>query len=237
MKLDIEQYLKTEFEVYPRMFRDVSSYLPSHENLSRLTNVPESYPCAKCDHGEMVIKSETCTSGDRYHYVCTHCRSESGPQQKSAMTAYWQGQVKSGSNTLGNPLVDSKVFGRKLQKWRSENLPKIKVINNMMTWNASLKWLKWVHVQHVKTADFESLDDTGKAIVLSIGYCIEALRKHAVEMMSEHGIDVANSAVQARIPEFDAKVESDRKSYYPQYQSRLPPVFRCRIKEKLGIGA
>jgi DNA-directed RNA polymerase subunit RPC12/RpoP len=231
--MDIEQYLKIEFEVYPRKLRDVAAYLAKSDAIKEITKTRNVIQCTGCGKDSMNLRKVALKGGSRYHYVCSSCGKQSANPHKTAYLAYWD-TVSSTISMSDCLLVDKKLFEQQMQKWSNKNIAEQH--GHLMLWNASLTWLKWVWKQHRLTPDYTALSENDAMTIDAIGFIIEGFRKGLKKKMEFVNIDFYDALTQKKMKDCDMAIKFERKRYYPQYQSGLSPVFRYKIKEQLAIG-
>jgi hypothetical protein len=230
--MTLENYLAIEFEVYPRLFRNVAVYLAQEKNLDRLLTVGTG-TCPSCQKKSVKVEKVEVKSGERHQAFCSSCNSKLGCPQREPFLAYWQSQskVKSAEN---NPLIDFGMLKKNMTK-----LSKGKSLSqrnaDLLYWYASTNWLKWVWAQHRKTKDFIELSAENQHVVDAIGFCIDQLRNNAKQMLEKSGWDFYREDSLSFLAKAESGVRDERKQYYPQYQSRLSPTFRYKIKDALQI--
>ena len=232
--MDISTYLHTQFESYPRMFRDVSAYLSKEQVREAIMLSPQEFHCSACNDGKAKLTIETTKRGLGYHYKCAHCGLSSGGSQRHPAIAFWQWQAKKQVQSALTPaIVKLDMYDARCAKW--ERIPRAKSLMLSADWVAALKWVKLMWSKHRSTEDFLQLNEGDQLYVDAIGGCIAVLQKQAKTMASKLGLDVTDPESAFLLAQADVRIQEDRAHYYPYFQSRLSPVFRFKIKEALGI--
>ncbi len=227
--MDIEQYLHNQFETYPRIFRDVSEYLPKKEIRESIMTTRDTLPCLSCEHN-MVLKSVETRKGLRYHYICSHCDGKSGELQNSPAIAYWSFQAaKKVASYQRPPLVNEIMLDGRYTKWL-ESAP-AKRADSAALWVAGLKWMKWVWSQHRKTQDYKSLSTQDQLYIDAIGSCIDVLRKEAASFSASVGVDVTNEESVELLVFADKSIKKERLDAFPRYKEKLSPMLRKVLKD------
>jgi len=225
--MDLQQYLKSQFELYPPQFRDVASFMGKSSVREQIMRDPQELCCPLCQTGQMRQEAQETKKGEsRWRYACCACRANSGEWQKSISIAYWQLFSKKTSIVLPevSPVVQLEPFLSRCAHWH--RVPPKKAESLAVEWIASTKWLKRVWSQHRNTIDFSSLSEADQLYVDAIGAAFDVLKKHAVQLALSLNVDVQSPRNSQRLAEGDRQVRLDRKRRLPHYQENLSPDFR-----------
>lgn len=227
--MNIESYLKEEFEAYPRHFRDVSEYLAKSEVVKALTECPKNVSCPNC--GEQIsLFEKNASKGVRYNFQCSKCGKTSGPLQKTPFIAYWQ-LMSSSATKVSNPLLNDELFFRKLKKINA--LSTTGKIEEYLLWAASLNWLKWVWSKHRFTESYNRLPEVDKLTIDSLGFCIDELRRKSILSLSEAGFDIKDKRNAPIVELAYSEVKSERKSRFELFKEKLSADFSVILKYEL----
>lgn len=230
--MDIKNYLHIQFETYPRLLRDVISFLASEDIRNKIMVNPDLISTNKAQD-VLYLKEVKTKHGTRFIYESIDANTSSGQPQKSASIAYWQWYAKKNTPIIETvPMVKGDVFVSRYKKWA--DLERSACIAKYAEWIASLKWARQVWAAHKKTSDYEELSEDDKNYVDTIGVLIDVMRKQAVLLSLSFGFDVTDKSNAFTLSKADDIVKGERLEYYPKYQSKLTPVFRFKIKELLS---
>ena len=116
--MNLEAYLKSEFNTYPKMFRDTVNFLTKPSVLKRITAPGDAGVCESCGQKPNVKKTRS-RKGDRFSVVCS-CGESTGTFNYE-FQAVWGWRGKKCSETKENPLIDSLSFSNKLKSAKSSS--------------------------------------------------------------------------------------------------------------------
>jgi len=227
--MDIGDYLKEEFEAYPRYFRDVSEYLAKKNVIKALTECPDDVTCPICN-ASMTLVDKTVKKGVRYNYQCSSCGKVSGPLQKAPFIAFWQLNSANDCNVI-NPLLNIVLYNNKLSKWTTLN--QTEKLQELLIWATSLTWLKWVWNKHRLSSSYNKLSDTDKLAVDSLGFCIDELRRKSVLLLSITGFDIKDSRNTTFVKLAYDCVKKERSDMFSKFKDKLSFDFSMIVKNEL----
>lgn len=225
--MDLAQYLHTEFEAYPKMFRDVVAFL-SKEDVKQCILEPSALAS-----DEYKIKTVSSKKGDRYIVVVDD--EPSGEPQLSAAIAYWQLVSKKKFMTLELKLpIFKPTYLDRAVKWLREKEPKRTAL--FVEWVATLNVTKNIWSAHKKSRDYHLLSEEDKLYIDAIGVLIDAARKQSVLMMSSLSLDIR--LVAGNVKAAELSVVKDREDCLEMFIDKLSGSFKSAylglLKERLA---
>jgi hypothetical protein len=224
--LNIIDYLKIEFEVYPRLFRDLANFLPKQEQMEKVTNPTFHRFCPDCQGKDAsVIEVET-KKGVRYRVSCS-CGKE-GPIGLSEFSAIWQWVTLKGmpTNLVENPLINTERYLTTRKKWEKHD-----EVTHLAAWIAALNFHKRICDAHRDTPDYQSLSEKDKEFVNVLPLLNRLLKKEATLRLEELSFAISSDECQRKIQMEESYVAKDRKSVYERFKDTLTPGFHFKVRE------
>lgn len=224
--MNVTDYLKIEFEVYPRLFRDLANFLPKQDQMEKVTNPAFQHFCPACESGSTSVVSVETKKGSRYQVSCS-CGKD-GPIGVSEFSAIWHWVTMKGMpvNLIENPLVNTERYWTTRKKWA-----KIDEASNLIAWVAALNFHKRICDAHRDTPDYKSLSDDDKDFVDMLPLLNRLLRKEATLRLEELGFSISSDEFQRKIQMEESYVVKDRKSVYKRFKDVLTPGFHFKVRE------
>lgn len=224
--MNIIDYLKIEFEVYPRLFRDLANFLPKKEQMEKITNPTFHRFCPDCQGEDAsVIEVET-KKGVRYRVSCS-CGKE-GPIGLSEFSAIWHWVTLKGMpiNLVENPLINTERYLATRRKWKKSD-----EVTYLTAWIAALNFHKRIGDAHRDTPDYQSLSGEDKELVNVLPLLNRLLKKEATFRLEELGVAISSDECQRKIQMEESYVAKDRKSVYGKFKDNLTPGFHFKVRE------
>jgi hypothetical protein len=226
--MNIEDYLKAEFEAYPILFRDVATFIAKKEVLGSINVANEMVRCGCMDGQCALLTISQANGGPRYEFKCSKCLKSSGPAQKSPSLAYWQWVAKSDTEMfVGNPLVHTEKHASRLSKWRKVG------VNGELEWLAAIKLTKKVWATHKKSDDYSLLSESDMLTVDCLSFLFAFLRKQALAPMAVAGLSIADDETGQRVDFLYGVAKADRLSMFDRYEKRLTNSFASVLRKEL----
>jgi hypothetical protein len=221
--MDLKTYLHTEFEAYPKLFRDVVAFLAKEEVVGAIM---EPQDLLSSDY---VVESNLLNGGERF--VVYFQGVSSGEPQLAPSIAYWQLKSKKKFLSLEqvNPIFKDS-YSIRVVKWLKKG--QVEREHLFVSWLASLNVAKHVWSSHKKSEDYKLLERKDKLYVDALGVLVEMARKQAVLMLSSLSVDIRT--IGGKVKEEEERALDDRKSCFPIYSGKLSPSFRHRLLELLS---
>ena len=224
--MNVINYLKVEFEAYPRLFRDLANFMPKQESIDRVTNPDLPNFCPKCQGGQIAVKQVTTKQGERHRVECS-CGKE-GPLGVSEFSAIWHWATMKGMPTdlMENPLVNTERYWATRRKWAKGDEG-----SHLTAWLAALNFHKRVCDAHRDTPDYQALSESDKEFVDMLPLLNRILRKEATARLEELNISLTSEECQRKIQTEESYVANDRKSVYERFRDMLTPGFHFKVRE------
>jgi hypothetical protein len=224
--LNITDYLKIEFEVYPRLFRDLANFLPKQDQMEKVTNPAFQCFCPACSGEDISVVSVETKKGLRYQVSCS-C-GKKGPIGVSEFSAIWHWLTMKSMPTslVENPLVNADRYWATRKKWeRSDE------VANLVSWIAALNFHKRICDAHRDTPDYKMLSEKDKDFVDMLPLLNRLLRKEAAMRLDELGLPISSDEFNVKIQVEESYVVKDRKSVYERFKDALTPGFHFKVRE------
>jgi hypothetical protein len=226
--MNIEDYLKAEFEAYPILYRDVATFIAKNEVLRSINVADENIQCGCVDGQCALLTTSQANGGLRYEFKCSECLKSSGPAQKSPSLAYWQWVAKSDTEMfVGNPLINTEKHASRLSKWRKEG------VNGELEWLAAIKLTKKVWATHKKSDDYSLLSEHDMLTVDCLSFLFALLRKQALATMMVAGVSIADDEAGQRVDFLYGVAKADRLSMFERYEKKLTNNFASVLRKEL----
>jgi hypothetical protein len=230
--MELTTYLSMEFEVAPRLFRNVAVFLSIPENLKNITSPVQSMVCPHCDSGNISVEGENCTNGRRFIAVCGDCNKPAGPAQKTEFLAHWKTVPKAQRCDIHSALVKKEVLDATFKKWARK--PSHAHAEILITWIASLNLVKNMWADHKKTTDYKSLSEAEQCVMEAVGVNIDLLKAGARARLDALGVDFLSADVLDKLARAELDVRHERKSVLPRVKHSLSSSFFFAVNTRLS---
>lgn len=224
--MNVIDYLKIEFEVYPRLFRDLANFLPKPEQMEKVTNPTFHRFCPDCQGESASVTEIDMKKGVRYRVSCS-CGKE-GPIGLSEFSAIWHWVTLKGMPTtlVENPLINTERYWATRKKWEKND-----EVSHLIAWVAALNFHKRICDAHRDTPDYQSLSEQEKEFVNVLPLLNRLLKKEATLRLEELSVSISSEECQRKIQMEESYVAKDRKSVYERFKGALTPGFHFKVRE------
>jgi hypothetical protein len=230
--MELTTYLSMEFEVAPRLFRNVAVFLSIPENLKNITSPEQCVACPHCGSGNMETEGTTCAHGKRFIAVCGDCNKPAGPAQKTEFLACWKAVPKTQGCDINSALVKKEVLDATFKKWARK--PTHAHAEILITWIASLNLVKNMWADHKKTTDYKSLSETEQCVMEAVGVNIDLLKAGARTRLELLGVDFLSADTLDKLARAELDVRHERKSILPRVKHSLSSSFFFAVNARLS---
>lgn len=224
--MKITDYLKIEFEVYPRLFRDLANFLPKQDQMEKVTKPTFQNFCPACGGEDVSVVSVETKKGLRHEASCS-C-GKKGPIAVSEFSAIWHWLTikEMPTSLVENPLVNTERYWSTRKKWEKGD-----ETAHLISWIAALNFHKRICDAHRDTPDYKALSDEDKDFVDMLPLLNRLLRKEATLRLGELGMLISSDEFNRKIQVEESYVVKDRKSVYERFKDALTPGFHFKVRE------
>jgi hypothetical protein len=223
---NLTEYLKTEFHVYPRAFRDIANFLTKDDVSKKILGPELAVCCNDCEQASLTVNEINTKNSIRYSVSCKCGRA--GPLKASKAEAAWGWNSMKGTPALGtrNPLVNAERYEKMMAKLTTEK--------SILAWLGAINLHKKVWLAHRDTSEYQNLSIAEQSFVEVIGLLNGLLKKEAVAMLQDAGASLMNDETQLLLAAEELSIARERKLAYPKFKDLLPVGFHSKVRDIIG---